>query len=256
MKQHTKDFIKVLDSIKYSKSRHEVFNDWLILTAASLYAPWKKCQEIENEYLEIANKYTKDELDKHSHLLAITVEALEEKEQDFLGEVFTFGELGNSRTGQFFTPYHISYLMAEIAIGENEIPDNRILKINEPTCGSGGMVIASIEVLKKRGFDYQNNAYFVCQDIDARCARMTYIQLSLLAAPAVIICGNTLTFETYWQRFTFGYYKSGMDFRLKAEKMLDLMTETIPFEQNQIEEKSMEIKLPASRDLSQGELFQ
>ena len=256
MNQHAKDFIKVMDNIKPSKSRHEVFSDWLIMAAASLYAPWKKCQKTENEYLEIANQYTKDELDKHGQMLAITVNALEKQEQDFLGAVFSGAELTNSRTGQFFTPYHISYLMAEIAIEENDIPNNRILKINEPCCGAGGMMIANISVLKKRGFNYQQNAYFLGVDIDARCARMAYIQLSLLAAPAVIICGNTLTLETYWQRETIGYHLADMEFRLHAEYMLDTIRK-IDFTKslNTEEEKPVGIKLPASRELVQGELF-
>jgi hypothetical protein len=64
MTQHTKDFIEILNKLKPSKHRYEVFSDWLVMAAASLYAPWKKDQAVENEYLEIANQYTKDELEK------------------------------------------------------------------------------------------------------------------------------------------------------------------------------------------------
>jgi type I restriction-modification system DNA methylase subunit len=112
MNQHAKDFIKVMDSIKPSRNRYEVFSDWLIMAAASLYAPWKKCQKTEDEYMEIANQYTKSELENHAQMLAIVVDALEKEEQDFLGTVFTMAELTNSKTGQFFTPYHVSRLIS------------------------------------------------------------------------------------------------------------------------------------------------
>jgi type I restriction-modification system DNA methylase subunit len=256
MNQYGKDFIKILDNLRPSKHAYEVFNDWLIMAAASLYAPWKKDQAVEEEYMQIAKQYTGEELDKHGQLLAITVNALEETGQDFLGEVFTMAELANSRTGQFFTPYHISYMMAEMIIGENEFPKNRVCRINDPTCGAGGMLIAGAMVMKKRDFNYQQDALFIGQDIDARCARMAYIQLSLLGIPALIICGNTLTFETYWQRETIGYHMAGMEFRLMAEDMLD---KTRGLEQAapgpiQEEEPLMEIRLPR-RELVQGELF-
>jgi type I restriction-modification system DNA methylase subunit len=252
---HVKEFLRILDSIKPSKNRHEVFYDWLIMAAASLYV-WKKDQKVENEYLEIAKNYTKDELDKHSELLLITVNALEKTEQDFLGELFTAAELTNSRTGQFFTPYHISQMMAKMAICEKELSNKKIFKINEPCCGAGGMMIAAISVLKEKNFNYQQDAYFLGVDIDARCARMAYIQLSLLGAPAVIICGNTITLETYWQRETIGYHLSGMGFRLRAEMMLETMKEIGKTTAMQAEEKTpVKISLSPSRELVQGELF-
>jgi type I restriction-modification system DNA methylase subunit len=252
---YVKDFINVLDKIKPSKHRHEIYSDWLILASATLYT-WKKDKSVEEEYLQIASQYTTNELEQHAQLLAITVEALEEKDQDFLGEVFTHGELTNSRSGQFFTPYHISYLMAEMSIGEKELPKNRVLRISDPCCGAGGMLVATASVLKKQNINYQQDAIFYATDIDPRCARMTFIQMSLLAAPAVIICGNSLTFEVYWQRETIGFHMAGMEYRLKAEIMLEKIKEIGQEKPVHAQEKiSTEIKLSASRKIMQGELF-
>ena len=247
MNQYTKDFIKVLDNIKPSKNRYEVFGDWLLMAAAALYS-WKKNKSVEEEYLQSANHYTPDELKKHGQLLEITVEALEKIEQDFLGEVFTLGELTNSRTGQFFTPYNISFMMAKMAIGEKEIKQGRVIRINDPTCGAGGMLVAGAMAMKERGINYQQDAYFVGQDIDGRCARMAFIQMSLLAAPALIICGNTLTMDIHWQRETIGYHLSGMDFRLRAEALLDFIS-------NPEIKKDNETVTPKPKRLTQGELF-
>jgi len=257
LNRHGNEFMKILKHLKPSKHTYEVFSDWLVMAAATLYS-WKKDERVESEYMEIAKQYTNEELEKHAQLIAITVNALEEKEQDFLGEVFTFAELTNSRTGQFFTPYCVSYMSAQMIIGENEFPKNRVCRINDPTCGSGGMLVAGIQVMKERGFNFQNDALFIGQDIDSRCARMAYIQLSLLGVPAVIYCMNTLTLQTFWYRETIGYHISGMDFRLRAEDLIDktknIIREDIEIEPEP-EQKQIEIKLSPSLNYVQGELF-
>jgi type I restriction-modification system DNA methylase subunit len=258
MNQQAKDFIKILERLQPSRHSHEIFSDWLVMSAASLYS-YKKDAAIEEEYLAVAKNYAKEELEQHAHLLAITVEALENTEQDFLGEVFTAATLANSRNGQFFTPYHVSHMMAEMAMEEKDFPQNRVCKISDPCCGAGGMLIAGAMVMKNRGFDYQRDAFFVGQDIDHRCARMAFIQLSLLGMPAIIVCGNSLTMETYWQRETLGYYLSDMDFRLRSEKILELMRimenpERVPESLNHIAIET-ELKSVPQRKLTQGELF-
>jgi type I restriction-modification system DNA methylase subunit len=257
MTHYAQDFINLLDKIKPSKHRYEIFNDWLVLASATLYSTWKKDKNVEEEYLETAKQYTVDELQQLSELLAITVNALEEKEHDFLGEVFTLGELTNSRTGQFFTPFYISHFMAKAAIGEKDCQTNRVIRMIDPCCGAGGMLIAGALALKERGINYQQDAFFMGTDIDHRCARMTFIQLSLLAAPAVITCGNTLSFETYWQRETIGYHMAGMDFRLRAEKILDIISKP-ELQDAEIREDKTETKaitLPSSHEYVQRELF-
>jgi type I restriction-modification system DNA methylase subunit len=253
MTQYAQNFLKAIDNIRYSKNRYELFNDWLIMAAASLYA-WKNDKTVEEEYLFTAKQYKLEEIQQFSKLLEITIDALEEKEQDFLGEVFTFGELSNSKTGQFFTPYNISYMMADILIGDTNCPGNRVLRVSDPCCGASGMLVASAAIMKQRGVNYQQDVLFQGVDIDPRCARMAYIQMSLLGAPAVITCGNSLTMETYWYRETIGYHIAGMDFRLRAEKMLNIMAQlqTEPQEEKQAETV---IELPPARELVQGELF-
>ena len=74
------------------------------------------------------------------------------------------------------------------------------ITINEPTCGSGTMVIGAIWAMQRKEFDYRHNTFFVAQDIDIRCVWMAYIQLSLYGIPAMVIHGNTLTMEE-WDRW-------------------------------------------------------
>jgi len=157
MKSYTQVFLDLLDKIKPSKHRYEVYSDWLIFASATLYAPWKKDKSVEEEYLKIAKQYNTYELDKLGQLLAITVEALERNEHDFLGEVFALGELSNERNGQSFTPFDVSRVMADVVIGEKKCEKGRVIRINDPCCGAGGMLIASALALEKRGINYQKD---------------------------------------------------------------------------------------------------
>ena len=92
-----------------------MFKDLLTLrTCAIITQPFYRSDEIEQIYLETVNRYTKEQADEFSKLLAFLIGALTEKHQDFLGQVYMQLNLGNSAKGQFFTPYHISQFMSEI----------------------------------------------------------------------------------------------------------------------------------------------
>ena len=65
--------------------------------------------------------------------------------------------------------------------------------MNEPSRGSGGMIIAAAKVLKDRGINYQNVLKAVAQDLDWKAVYMCYVQLSLLGIDAVVVQGNTLS---------------------------------------------------------------
>jgi type I restriction-modification system DNA methylase subunit len=149
---------------------------------------------------------------------------------------------------------------------ESELKDKdfsgRIFKICDPWCGAGGMLIAAAQAMRTRGFNYQQGALFFAYDIDARCARMCFIQLSLLGAPAVIVCGNTLTHDVYWKRETIGYHLSGMKYRLECKDVLERAKniEEIELSPSDIDKKpnsteSMDIAPSPSREYSQKELF-
>lgn len=97
----------------------------------------------------------------------------------------------NGRAGQFFTPYHVSHLMAECSLERDEVlgrigkdPDD-VITIYEPTCG----------------------------DIDARCVHMTYVTLSLLGVPAVVRLGDALMMKYHEAWFTPAYLMAWPHFR-------------------------------------------
>lgn len=109
--------------------------------------------------------------------------------------------VGDKYFGQFFTPYHISTLMARATLLPEVINEKKdkdeILTLNDPCCGGGGLMIATLDVLKTSGFNYAYNCFIDCGDIDIRCVHMTYLQLSLSGVPAVVRHQNALTREQW-----------------------------------------------------------
>ncbi len=87
----------------------------------------------------------------------------------------------------YLTPPAIAQLMAQMTVDEPADDDDHDFMISDPCCGSG---IPLIEAGKRNP-----KAALVGQDIDARCAMMTAVNLSLNDRQGWIICGNTLTRE-------------------------------------------------------------
>lgn len=124
---------------------------------------------------------------------------------DYLGELYMRSETSNSKAGQFFTPYNLSKACAAVCVDDNlvneAIEQDKILTLNEPACGAGGMILAAVDILYNRHrFNYSRNLVVECSDIDLRCVHMSYLQLSLAGVPAVVYHRDTMTMKT-WQRW-------------------------------------------------------
>ena len=109
---------------------------------------------------------------------------------DLLGEIYMESGCGNSSTGQFFTPFHLSEMVARI--NQDEYLKKRG-EMFEPSVGGGGMVIAVAKVMKDSGINYQRNLKVVAQDIDWLSVYMSYIQFSLLGINAIVVQGDSLS---------------------------------------------------------------
>ena len=214
---YLKEFISKLQNLDHSKRVDNVFQDFLKLSAYAIAQPFYRSPEIEKNYLDIINKYTKKQAEEFSKLLAFLVMALEEKHQDFLGCVYMKLNLGNVATGQFFTPYHVSKMMAEICFVdiEKQLEEKDFITLAEPCCGSGRMIIAYAETLKEHGYNYQNQLFVEAIDIDEMCFMMTYIQLSLLGVGARVMHGDSLAWQFQQILYTPFYFVNGFQWKLK-----------------------------------------
>lgn len=210
-----KEFLRVFNQLTNRHRSWDVWRDFIVMYACALSNPVDKQHYDEREalYLRTIKKYNKQEQPLFSELAAYTVMALEDNpEQDFLGSIYMSLNLGNQHNGQFFTPYHVCELMAEVTMQDSvlKIEKGGYITINDPCCGAGATLIAGVHAAKKRlekaGYNYQNHILVVAQDIDMTVALMCYIQLSLLGVAGCVKVGNSLTDpitandskENYW----------------------------------------------------------
>lgn len=70
--------------------------------------------------------------------------------------------------------------------------EDEIIRLNEPSCGAGGMILATAKVINERGGNAQRQLRVTAQDLDWNSIYMTYIQLSFNGIDAVCIQGDTL----------------------------------------------------------------
>lgn len=157
-------------------------------------------KERGKQYNRVVKDMTQKELSAYARMCALMYFATkEEKVHDVLGNIFKQLNLSNEWSGQFFTPDTVSSLVASLAL--KPIYKKGCIIIDDHACGTGSMLLATVDALRKKGFDYYKHKYFfIGCDIDIRCVWMAYIQMCLYRVPAVIIHGNALTSEewSYW----------------------------------------------------------
>ena len=213
--ERVKEIIKEIQTFGYSHGISTVFTDYITLISCAISNSVDKVhfKEREKLYLSTIKKYNEDERPKFVELHNKIVNALEETlfEKDLLGEIYHALNLSNSWNGQFFTPIHIAHLMASMTVGTSfeEINKKGYFTLQEPTCGSGVMVIAAANVLYKNNLSPSQNMCVLAIDNDIRCAMMTYIQLSYLGIPAVVVHGDSLRIEEYTRFYTPMYILGG-----------------------------------------------
>ena len=191
---YKKAIIEKINKLSGCRSPYEVFCDWVKCSAISLQNNCsthnKIWEEREKQFLQTISPYGESG-SEFADMLGILSMALEDNIDDVLGKVYMESELGNKGTGQFFTPFHVSRMCAELELQKED--GKRKITISEPSCGAGGMIIASAAVLNDRGINYQNCLDVVAQDLDWKAVYMCYVQLSLLGIRAVVAQGDTLS---------------------------------------------------------------
>jgi hypothetical protein len=123
-----KEFIEHLRKYEPSKGLAEKFRDFCELAYCAYAKPMaepERQDELEARYMQIVNTYRdKEAIRSYPKLIAMIFKGVQSG--DFLGSIAA--EIGalNSEQGQFFTPYPISRLMAEITIGERHRSRKRV----------------------------------------------------------------------------------------------------------------------------------
>lgn len=179
----------------------------------------------ENRFADIAKSYGEKGMNIFAECLSLFTDEIHKAIhgdamfRDFAGELYMASGTNSKGLGQFFTPYHVSRLMAELNIEKDrfldEIEENpdRVITFYEPTCGAGGLMVAAIDVMHAAGINYAHNMFIDCGDIDPRCFHMSYLTLSLLGAPAVVRLGDALSMKYHRAWFTPVYIFNWPHFR-------------------------------------------
>lgn len=170
----------------------DIFQDWVQMSGISISNQLFFDQRLEEQYLTLAKKYNDEQLKEMCRWTARLVELFENDINDYLGSIYMMLNAGNSRTGQFFTPFHVCVLMAKAVLtgysGEK-------ITANEPSVGGGANFLAVAKEIQRLGYDYQSLLDVVAQDLDYKCVWMSYLQFSFAGISAICVQGNTLQNE-------------------------------------------------------------
>ena len=206
--EHRKRFIKTFESLAHHRERHDVFADFLDMAVCAIrkrtLPPGPAADALEDQYMAVVKRNLPEDVRKMPTLLGITALAVQEGGCDFLGQVVGDLELITGHMGQFFTPYDVSRMAAEMTLQDagELIREKGFITVAEPASGAGGMIIAAADVIEKQGFDIGRQFYVDATDISPMCFKMTYLQVSLRGIPATIRRGNTLSGEMFDQAHT------------------------------------------------------
>jgi len=194
-------FIRAFRSLTHHRDPYEVLTDFLERAFCALHKttlpPSAAADAIEARYMAVVRRNRPEYVRGMPELLGLTTMAMAEGGCDFLGQVTMELELPNQQLGQFFTPYELSRMMAEMTFdtADEIIAERGFVTMQEPACGAGGMIVAAADVLTARGIDIGRHLYIDGIDVSPMCFKMSYVQASLRGIPATIRRGNTLTLE-------------------------------------------------------------
>lgn len=202
----------------------DVWRDWCHFTALALRNSMDRVgwQEREDQYLAIVARYERADIDRFVEAFTVLVAELEAEPRDVLGETYMLLEIASKDMGQFYTPWHLCRLMAEMTMegAVQQLEEKSFITVNDPTVGGGAMLIAASVELQARGVNPQTQAYWVAQDLSEIAVYQTYIQMSLLGLPGVVIRQNTITEDVYEVWPTWRHIFDGWDYRLRAESTI------------------------------------
>ena len=168
---HHKDIADILGSVR-DRDHYTVIRDFFELSAISIRNNFDHGNEyanLEKRYKEIAQGYKKEYLEGFATALGMLGKKIQDAVNgnapfaDWAGELYMDSGTSNGKAGQFFTPYSVSQCMARINFPKDEVraklgsDPNRVLTIYEPTCGAGGLIVASIDALNEAGVNYSWN---------------------------------------------------------------------------------------------------
>lgn len=198
-----KTFVADLTEIDHSKHVDEIFRDFCAMAhhaiAKTTCPDPERREALEADYMAIVGRYPGKDLKPMGRLLGRASLALGQGGCDFLGLVAAEIGMLDARMGQFFTPYDISRMIAEITFHDagRIIAEKGYVTVSEPAAGAAGMLIAVADVLEAKGHDISRRLWVDAVELSRSTAHMAFIQMSLRGIPGVVRHGNSLSLEVW-----------------------------------------------------------
>lgn len=161
MRDAEKEFLNLFKGLTYSRSAWQVWEDLITVMACSISNAVDRTPDRFRSREERYEKSIKNlgGVEIPAQILCIITMALEQDpDQDFLGKMYMNLNMGNHWKGQFFTPYNICRMMAEMNFGDGlqaEIESKGYISVCDSCVGAGAMLIASANAMKRAGVNYQ-----------------------------------------------------------------------------------------------------
>ncbi|MEQ8548746.1 MAG: N-6 DNA methylase [Cyclobacteriaceae bacterium] len=223
--QRLRGFFSVFDKICGRWDQQQVFDDFLTMALCAF-----ALQTEEDLYFQTIKKYDLKELNLFPHLLAEWVKAHDEfmkggtpAHNQWFDSLGTFYEMLRSnykasKLGQFFTPESLCSVMAQITMIDAKARDANLekenFKILDPCCGSGRLPLAMNAIEPGKHF-------FVCQDIDFMCVKMTALNMLIHGMEGQVLHMDTLRMD-YFTGFSINHmlksHKASSIIRLKESE--------------------------------------
>lgn len=196
---NVKQWMRLFESS--SLYRHEpsrMFEDYLDLVLCCM-----SNQRQEERYLQVAKRYSRDELNTLAQLMAYHLLIHEHQVAsnglgwyDMLGDIYMelAGRSKTSRMGQFFTPAELCTLMARLSF-DDQLQEAEGKSICDPAAGSGRTLLAMHALQPKVGL-------VAAADLDPICAKMCALNFWLHGVRGEVACMNSLTLEWRWAYHT------------------------------------------------------
>ena len=186
----TQSLFKAIETLRQRSgvSRGQAFEDFLTAVVCALAAETK-----EEEYLSMVERHKKGRkgqrgIDLIPQMFGELVYAMDKTDADILGDLFQ-GAITYGENGLYLTPDAVTSLMAKLTVDPDARPeDGAIQYVSDCCCGTGRMLLEAAKI--------NPEAELVGQDIDARCANISAINLGLRGKYGWVVCGNALSGET------------------------------------------------------------
>lgn len=196
------DFRRALDGLcRGGHDPRRIFDAFVRFAACAL-----ACQTREDEYLEEAKRWTKEEMGLFTEAFAALVNEMQsEPFTDVLGTHYmdwALSHKGAQWGGEFHTPGALCEMIARMSITvegvEAAIADHGVCRISEPACGAGAMILAAGKALADVGRgDLIRKLRVQAVDVNRTACDMCYINTTLWGIPCEVVHGNTLSLETW-----------------------------------------------------------